>query len=113
MAKSSATWEGRRALTDNPNLAPETAGAAAELLMEQGLLSEAAIFYDRAGDDEGLLEIIKKATEEGNFFVFQGAASRLKGAKPDKALVQELKGQAEKSGKALYAAKAAEFLENN
>ncbi len=113
MAKSSATWEGRRALTDNSNLGPETANAAAEELMRLDYLAEAAIFYDRAENDQGLMEVIKKAVEEGNFFVFQNAAARLRGARPDRAWAADLLARAEKTGKTLYAALAKEYLENN
>ena len=113
MAKSADTWEGRRALTDNPNLASEVFQNAARTLMEMDLPSEAALFFSRAEDEEGLREIIKKAAEEGNFFIFQAAASRLKEGRPSREELEALIAAAEKGGKALYAEKASAYLKDN
>ena len=114
MAKSAAAWEGRRALTDNPATSPETFKAAARKLMELDQLSEASIFFALAKDEDGLHEIINKAAEEGNFFVFQGAAARLADPKTiSRDQVSTLKAAAEKNGRALYAEKAAAYLEDN
>ena len=113
MVKSADTWEGRRALTDNPNLAPEVFQNAAHTLMDLDLPSEAALFFSRAGDEAGLREIIKKAALEGNFFIFQAAAARLKEGPPARQELSTLIAAAEKSGKALYAEKAAAWLEEN
>lgn len=112
MAKSAATWEGRRALTDNPETSPEVSSRAAEELMKMGLLSEAAVFFGLAGNEEGLMTIIDQAVEEGNFFVFKQAVSRLKEKKFDDEKVRTLASVAEKQGKALYAEQAMNYLEN-
>ncbi len=113
MAKSATTWEGRRAMTDNSSTSPEAYTAGARQLLEQDLAAEATIFFGLAGDDAGLGEIIDRAVSEGNFFVFQSAASRLKNSKVTRERVQDLIAAAEKNGRALYAAKAAEYLKNN
>lgn len=113
MARSAATWEGRRALTDNPSTSPDSHRAAARQLMGLGLLSEAALFFARAGDDEGLMEIIDQAVAEGNFFVFQTAAARLKNREVGRDQVQSLIAAAEKNGRGLYAEKAAAWLSEN
>ena len=111
MAKSADSWEGRRALTDNPNTSPEVSRNSARALMDLNLLSEAAIFFSLAGDKDGLREIIDLAVEEGNFFVFQQAASRL-GEEIDREKVRALIAAAEKNGRALYAEKASEYIQN-
>ncbi|MDR2947332.1 MAG: hypothetical protein LBV79_11390 [Candidatus Adiutrix sp.] len=111
MAKSAETWEGRRALTDNPNTGQETALGAARTLMSLDSLSEAAIFFALAGAQDGLREVMNRAVEEGNFFVFQQAATRL-GEKGERAQLRSLIDAAERNGRGLYAAKAAEYLEN-
>lgn len=113
MAKSAATWEARRAMTDNPSTSPDSYLAAARQLMDLGLWSEAAVFFARAEDDQGLLEIIDLAAAEGNFFVFQAAASRLKEREVDQAKVRDLIAAAEKNGRGLYAEKAAAWLNEN
>ena len=110
MAKSADTWEGRRALTDNPNTSPEVNRGAARALMEMNLPSEAALFFARAEDKDGLREVINRAVEEGNFFVFQQAASRL-GEEIDREKVRALIASAEKNGRGLYAEKASEYLQ--
>jgi len=111
MANSAADWEGRRALTDNPNTSPQSYQNAARTLMELDQLCEAAVMFGRAADDDGLMEVIDKAVEEGNFFLFQAAASRLKGKKPVQEQLRSLIASAEKTGQALYAEKAKEHLE--
>jgi len=111
MVKSADTWEGRRALTDNPNTSPEVSRGAARALMEMNLPSEAAVFFALAGDKEGLRAIIDQAVEEGDYFVFQQAASRL-GEEIDREKVRALIASAEKNGRGLYAEKAAEYLQN-
>lgn len=113
MAKSAATWEGRRALTDNPSTSRDTYLSAGRQLMEMGLLSEAALFFARAEDDEGLMAIIDQAVAEGDFFVFQAAATRLKNREAGRDRVQSLMAAAEKNGRVLYAEKAAAWLNEN
>jgi hypothetical protein len=113
MAKSAATWEGRRALTDNPSTSQDNYRSAARQLMDMGLLSEAALFFARAEDDEGLMAIIEQAMAEGNFFVFQAAASRLKNREVGRDQVQSLLAAAEKNGRLLYAEKATAWLNEN
>lgn len=111
MAKSAAEWEGRRALTDNPTTSPQSYQSAARALIELDQLCEAAVMFGRAADDDGLMEIIEKAVEEGNFFLFQAAASRLKEQKPGRDRLEALIGSAEKTGQAMYADKAKKYLE--
>lgn len=113
MAKSAATWEGRRALTDSPSTSQDNHRSAARQLMEMGLLAEAALFFARAEDDEGLMEIIGQAVAEGNFFLFQTAASRLKHREAGRDQVQALLTAAENNGRGLYAEKAAAWLNEN
>lgn len=113
MAKSAATWEGRRAMTDSSSTSPDTYRSAARQLMELGLLSEAALFFARAEDDEGLMEIIDQAVAEGNFFIFQTAASRLKNREAGRDQVQSLVAAAEKNGRTLYSEKATAWLNEN
>ncbi len=78
MAKSATTWEGRRALTDNPATSPATYGNAAGELLKLDQLAEAAVFFGLAGDDQNLNMLIDRAVEDGNFFLFKEAYSRLK-----------------------------------
>jgi len=114
MAKSAALWEGRRAMTDNPATSPEAYKAAARQLLELDQLSEASVFFALAGDDEGLSDIINKAAAEGNFFIFQGAAARLKNPKAVRRTQAEtLLAAAEKNGRALDSEKAAAYLKDN
>lgn len=113
MAKSAATWEGRRALTDNSSTSQDSYRSGGRQLMDMDLLSEAALFFARAEDDEGLMAIIDQAVTEGNFFVFQAAASRLKNREAGPDQVQSLIRAAEKNGRLLYAEKAAAWLSEN
>jgi len=110
MAISAATWETRRALTDNPTTSPDTYRSGGRQLMEMGLLSEAAIFFAKAEDDDGLMEIISQAVSEGNFFIFQTAAAHLKNREAGPDLVQALIEAATKNGRGLYAQKAIDWL---
>lgn len=112
MAKSAMTWEGRRALTDSPNTGAGAYSQAARELMDKNLLADAATFFARAKDLDGLREIAGKAVEEGDFFLFQAAASNLNEDDISSAQLMELRANAEKCGKALYAARAAKALEN-
>lgn len=109
MAKSPATWEGRRALTDSSSTSPEAFKQGAHTLMEMNLLSEASVFFDRAGDLEGQRAVLERAVEEGNFFVFKRAMAYL-GGEPRPEKVRALAAAAEKKGLLLYAAQAKELL---
>lgn len=113
MVKSAATWEGRRALTDNPATSPETYQTAARQMLALDLPSEAAVFFALAGDEEGLGEVLDRAAAEGNFFIFQAAASRRRDKTIDRQLVQTLAAAAEKNGRALDGARAAAWLKEN
>lgn len=110
MAMSADTWEARRSLTDNPSTSPDTYRSAARQLIEMGLLSEAAVFFAKAEDDEGLMEIIDLAVSEGNFFIFQTAAALLQNREVGSDQVQALIEAATKNGRGLYAQKAADWL---
>lgn len=112
MAKNAATWEGRRALTDNPNTPTQTYLNAGRSLTELDQLAEAAVMFGLAKDEAGLGKISDQAVDEGNFFLFQAVAARL-GAdnRPTRGQIQALIEAAEKSGKVLYAEKAKEYLE--
>ncbi len=118
MAKSATTWEGRRALTDDPNTGAGTLKQAARELMDKNFLADAATFFALAaekGDQEAaaaLGEIAARAVEEGDFFLFQAAAAKLSPAPGRREQVETLLLAAEKNGKALYAARAAQYLEN-
>ena len=111
MPQDYSTWEGRRALTDNPATTPEAFLRAGRGLLEQGHLVEAVEFLARAGDEEGLKAVQARAVAEGHFFVYQGAASRLPEGRLNRAEIQELMENAEKAGLDLYAAQARSFLE--
>lgn len=113
MANSPATWEGRRALTDSPQTSPETYRAAARRLMELDQLSEAAVFFGLAGDEDGLREIISLAAGEGNFFLFRQAAGYLRQGAVDRGQALDLKTAAENHGRILYAQQAAAYLEEH
>jgi hypothetical protein len=105
---NAVTWEGRRALTDNPATSPETFRRVGRELLELDQLAEAVEFLGRAGDEEGLRLILERAVAEGQFFLYQGAAAKLGGlAKAD---LEKLAQAAEKNGQALYAAQARAFL---
>lgn len=110
MAKPATTWEGRRALTDNPATSPQTYTAAARSLMEKDLLADAAVFFTRANDVEGLKELIDIAVKDGNFFLFQSAVSSLGPEAVESGQLEALKTAAEKNGRALYASRAAKYL---
>jgi len=101
---NAATWEGRRALTDDPATSPETFRRAGRELLEMNQLAEALELLGRAGDEEGLRLILERAVDEGHFFLYQGAAARL-GAVQRRDL-EKLAEAAEKNGQALYAAQA-------
>lgn len=97
-------------MTDSPSTSPDTYRSAARQLMEMGLLSEAAVFFAKAEDDDGLMEIIAQAVSEGNFFIFQTAATQLKNREAGRDLVQALIEAATKNGRGLYAQKALDWL---
>ena len=101
---NAATWEGRRALTDNPAAGPEALRRAGRELLELDQLAEALELLGRAGDEEGLRLILDRAAEEGHFFLYQAAAARL--GPPRRADLEKLAAAAEKNGQALYAAQA-------
>ncbi len=117
MAKSAMTWEGRRALTDNPNTTPAAFKQAARELMEKNLLADAATFFALAadkGDEEAknmLGEIAAGAAEEGDFFLFQAALASLGPDFPVSEHAETLFTAAEKNGKAMYAERVAQFIE--
>jgi hypothetical protein len=77
MGKPVTTWEGRRALTDNPAAGPAAYRNAGRALLELDQLAEAAVLCGRGQDDESLSRITDRAVEEGNFFLFKEAAARL------------------------------------
>ncbi len=109
MGKPVITWEGRRALTDNPAAGPGAFREAGRELLEMNQLAEAAVLCGRGQDDESLSRIIDRAVEEGNFFIFKEAAARLKdGISPHR--VRDLKQAAERGGRQLYAEQAAAWL---
>ncbi|UQZ90948.1 hypothetical protein C4J81_17700 [Deltaproteobacteria bacterium Smac51] len=110
MAKPAITWEGRRALTDNPNTNADTFKNAARELMDKSLLADAATFFSLANDEEALREIAELAVEEGNFFLFQAAAAKLGPESLGREKVEALREAAENSGKALYAERAAKYI---
>lgn len=111
MAKSATTWEGRRALTDNPATRPATYQSAAEELVKLGQLAEAAVFFGLAGDDQSLNTIIDQAVEEGNLFLFKEAFSRLHDTFPPRDRLRALKEAAERNGRFRYAEQTAAWLE--
>ncbi len=110
MAKNSATWEGRRALTDNSSTNAATFKGVAQNLIQLDQLAEAAVFGGLAQDDDVLGEIIDKAVAEGNFFIFNSAAGRLQGKSVSREQVQNLIAAAEKHGAYLYVEQAREYL---
>ncbi len=119
MAKSAMTWEGRRALTDDPNTGAVALKQAARELMDNNLLADAATFFALAHEKEAgkdketetaLGEIAARAVEEGDFFLFQAAAAKL-GPAMAREQLDALLLSAEKNGKALYAERAAKYLE--
>lgn len=110
MPKSGVTWEGRRALTDNPNTGAGAFKQAARELMDKDLLADAATFFALAGDAGALAAITARAAEEGDFFLFQ-AASKHAPEPVTRAQLETLRAAAEKHGKALYAERAAHLIE--
>jgi hypothetical protein len=112
MAKPLNTWEGRRALTDNASAGAETLKKAARELMEINLLADAADFFKRAGDDEGLHEIIDQAVREGNFFLFKEASSKLSSGRADRAKLEALMKTAGNNGQTLYLEQAERYLKD-
>ena len=112
MPKSASTWEGRRALTDNPNTGADVYRKAARELMDNNALSDAVVFFTLADDQEGLVEILDLAARDGNYFIFQAVAAKLK-EKPAKAKAEALASAAEKNGQILYAEKANQYIAEN
>ena len=98
------TWEGRRALIDNPSASPEAFRLAGRELLELDQLAEALELLGRAGDEEGLAAILERAAAEGHFFLFQAAAAKLGG--PWRSHLEKLADMAEKNGQTLYAEQA-------
>ena len=101
---NAAIWEGRRALTDDPATSPETFRRAGRELLELDQLAEALELLGRAGDEEGLRLILERALAEGHYFLYQGAAAKLRAA--SRTDLERLAATAEKNGQALYAAQA-------
>ena len=110
MSPSPVTWEGRRALTDNPSTSPETFRRTGRELLSLDQLAEAIDFFARAGDVEGLRAALDRAIEEGHFFLFQAAIACLPGRPPERSGARRLLENAERRGLALYADKAREYL---
>lgn len=113
MSKKFNTWEGRRALTDNYDSDPKALPQVARDLIKLNQLSEAASLAVLIGDQEILREIAGLASEEGNFFLFNYAWSRLQDKDVGRDLVRTLKEVAEKNGKALYQEQAVTWLAEN
>jgi hypothetical protein len=113
MPENAAAWESRRALTDNPATSPETCQRIGRELLGLDLCSEATEFFARGGDDQSLREIMNRAIEDGDFFVYRGALARLADKTPAHDDIIKLRDNAEKRGKILYAAKAAAWSEEN
>jgi len=112
MSRSTLTWEGRRALTDNAAARPEEHKKAADELLEANALYDATHFFGLAGDQEGLNEVLEIAVRDGNFFIFKSVLPRLS-QKPSKDVIQALAEAAHKNGQLLYAEQAAAYIAEN
>lgn len=107
MSKAAVSWEGRRALTDNPHRSGQALVKAAAELKEAGQLAEAITFFKLAEDQRGLAEIRTLAVEEGNFFLWQAAQL---GKNFERTELEALAEAAKKNGRLLYEEKARQRL---
>ncbi len=95
----------RRELLYGVDTPPETLSSLADAYLEEGLVFDAADFFARAGDREGLSHIRKAAIEMGDAFLLR----RVKEEMPDlvsKADWDELARSAKSLGKEAYAERA-------
>lgn len=95
----------RRELLYGLDTPPETLSSLADAYLKEGLVFDAADFFARAGDRDGLAHIRKAAIEMGDAFLLR----RVKEEMPDlvsKADWEELARAAKSLGKEAYAERA-------
>jgi hypothetical protein len=109
MAKSSLNWLARRAITDRTKISPEVLTQTGRELLANGYLAEAAEFFKKANDREGLTAILSQAVNEGDFFLYNLALQYL-GQAPKPQELALLADKANAAGFNLSRDKARAFL---
>ncbi|MDR1577506.1 MAG: hypothetical protein LBT86_04670 [Deltaproteobacteria bacterium] len=109
MAKSALNWKDRRVLIDHPKTKPESMIQAGRQLLDKGYWAEAADFFRKAKDQDGLREILARAVDEGNFFLYCLATQYL-GQRPRAGELIRLADQAKAAGFDVYHDQATRLL---
>jgi hypothetical protein len=109
MAQDLLDWKTRRALSEDPKAGKEALAAAGREFLASDRLADAAEFFSRAGDVEGLGLIKRQAVDEGNLFVYQ-TACKLLGQAPDRRELTALADKAASMGLSAYEASARRLL---
>ena len=86
-------------------VAPSRLSDAGRELLSEGFLNDAADFFARAGDDEGLMDVIEAAIQEGDLFIYRKGCMGL-GREPDREEMETLGEKAFVAGKHLFALEA-------
>jgi hypothetical protein len=102
----------RRRLLNDGSPDPVKLGSLAREFAEQGFLSDAVDFLEKAKDTESLTALLDTAVSEGDLFLVRRIL-RILGRKPDKDLLLSVAENADRLGKALFAGQAREAAEDN
>jgi hypothetical protein len=102
-------WKKRRSMIEGKKILPATFSEAGKELKAAGRFVEAADFFKRAGDKEGLLGLKKCAVEEGNFFLYT-LVGNLAESRPEISDLSILANNAKVAGLFTYESKAKALL---
>ena len=102
----------RRKILNDTSADPAKLSPLARECADQGFLSDAVDFFDKAKDSEGLNGLLDKAVAEGDLFLVRRIL-KIQGRKPERDLLMSVAENADKLGKALFAGQAREMAENN
>jgi len=106
---SALNWKNRRSMIEDKKILPASFSAAGRELTAAGRFVEAADFFKRAGDKEGLVDLKKRAVEDGDFFLYT-LVGNLTDSKPEIADLSFLAHNAELAGLFMYESKAKTLL---
>ena len=102
----------RRRLLNDESADSAKLGSLARELADQGFLSDAVDFWEKAGNTEDLTGLLDTAVSEGDLFLVRRILKILN-RKPDKDLLLSVAENADRLGKTLFAEQAREIAEGN
>jgi ATP/maltotriose-dependent transcriptional regulator MalT len=103
---------GRRRMLNDTSADPAKLSSYAREFVDQGFLSDAIDFFEKAGDSESLEGLLQTAVSEGDLFLVRRILKIL-GRKPDKYLLKSVAENADRLGKTFFAGQARESAEDN